>query len=166
MGIAEKRLAMFDALLSGRGLQGLVDAAAEVLGNPVAVADMGLAMVAVSSELADDPEWTANAREIETNDMRQAALAAAVQRVAADGHQAARRRKTAADSQPVVGVVGDTRRRPAQRLRVAVAGGSGDTGRQVEPPPRRVALLPLGQQRKAQGTKYRYVQLFTHNTDI
>ena len=29
MGIAEKRLAMFDALLSGRGLQGLVDAAAE-----------------------------------------------------------------------------------------------------------------------------------------
>ena len=81
MGIAERRLAMFDALLSGRGLQGLVDAAAEVFGNPVAVADMGLAMVAVSSELADDPEWTANAREIETNDMRQAALAGDFRRV-------------------------------------------------------------------------------------
>ena len=81
MGTAEKRLAMFDALLSGRGLQGLVDAAAEVFGNPVAVADMGLAMVAVSAELADDPEWTANAREIETNDMRQAALAGDFHRV-------------------------------------------------------------------------------------
>ncbi len=68
MGIAERRLAMFDALLSGRGLQGLVDAAAEVFGNPVAVTDMDLAMVAMSSELADDPEWTANAREFETND--------------------------------------------------------------------------------------------------
>ena len=81
MGIAEKRLAMFDALLSGKGLQGLVDAAAEVFGNPVAVADMGLAMVAVSAELADDPEWMTNAREIETNDMRQAALAGDFRRV-------------------------------------------------------------------------------------
>ena len=81
MGIAEKRLAMFDALLSGKGIQGLVDAAAEVLGNPVAVADMGLAMVAVSSELADDPEWVTQAREAETNDMRQAALAGDFRRV-------------------------------------------------------------------------------------
>jgi len=81
MGIAEKRLAMFDALLSGKGIQGLVDAAAEVFGNPVAVADMGLAMVAVSSELADDPEWVAQAREAETNDMRQAALAGDFRRV-------------------------------------------------------------------------------------
>ena len=81
MRIAEKRLAMFDALLSGKGLQGLVDAAAEVFGNPVAVADMGLAMVAVSAELADDPEWMTNAREIETNDMRQAALAGDFRRV-------------------------------------------------------------------------------------
>ena len=81
MGIAEKRLAMFDALLSGKGLQGLVDAAAEVFGNPVAVADMGLAMVAVSAELADDPEWVAQARKAETNDMRQAALAGDFRRV-------------------------------------------------------------------------------------
>lgn len=81
MGIAEKRLAMFDALLSGKGIQGLVDAAAEVFGNPVAVADMGLAMVAVSPELADDPEWMANAREVETNDIRQAALAGDFRRV-------------------------------------------------------------------------------------
>ena len=81
MGIAEKRLAMFDALLSGRGLQGLVDAAAEVFGNPVAVADMGLAMVAVSAELANDPDWVAQAREVETNDMRQAALAGDFRRV-------------------------------------------------------------------------------------
>ena len=81
MGITEKRLAMFDALLSGRGIQGLVDAAAEVFGNPVAVADMGLAMVAVSAELADDTEWAAQAREVETNDMRQAALAGDFRRV-------------------------------------------------------------------------------------
>ena len=81
MGIAEKRLAMFDALLSGKGIQGLVDAAAEVFGNPVAVADMGIAMVAVSSELADDPEWIAQARKAETNDMRQAALAGDFRRV-------------------------------------------------------------------------------------
>ena len=81
MGIAEKRLAMFDALLSGRGLQGLVDAAAEVLGNPIAVADMGLAMVAVSAELEDDPEWSSRAHDAETNDIRQASLAGDFRRV-------------------------------------------------------------------------------------
>ena len=81
MGIAEKRLAMFDALLSGGGLQGLVDAAAEVLGNPVAVADMGLAMVAVSSELGDDPEWSSRAYDADTNDIRQASLAGDFRRV-------------------------------------------------------------------------------------
>ena len=81
MGIAEKRLAMFDALLSGRGLQGLVDAAAEVFGNPVAVADMGIAMVAMSAELANDPDWVAQTREVEPNDMRQAALAGDFRRV-------------------------------------------------------------------------------------
>ena len=75
MGVAEKRLAMFDALLSGRGIQGLVDAAARVLGNPVAVSDMGLSMVAVSSELADDPEWSRPTYGPEAHDLRQAALA-------------------------------------------------------------------------------------------
>ncbi|MDO5106768.1 MAG: hypothetical protein Q4D39_00685, partial [Coriobacteriaceae bacterium] len=81
MGIAEKRLAMFDALLKGRGIQDLVEAAAQVFGNPVAVSDMGLSMVAVSSELADDPEWSLPTYGPEAHDLRQAALAGDFRRV-------------------------------------------------------------------------------------
>ena len=81
MSIAERRLAMFDALLSGRGINGLVEAAAKVFGNPVAVADMGLSMVAVSKELSCDPEWALVSREGETNDIRQASLAGDFRRV-------------------------------------------------------------------------------------
>ena len=84
MGIAEKRLAMFDALLKGRGIQDLVEAAARVLGNPVAVSDMGLSMVAVSSELADDPEWSRPTYGPEAHDLRQAALAGDFRRVYAN----------------------------------------------------------------------------------
>lgn len=69
-----KRLVMFDALLAGGDLSRLVEAAAGVLGNPVAVCDMGLGTIAVSSDLVDDPEWGKPNAGMDAPDVRQATL--------------------------------------------------------------------------------------------
>ena len=59
MDLAQKKLALFDALLSRRGLQGILNAAAEILGNPLFACDMGINVVAKSeTPFVDDPAWS------------------------------------------------------------------------------------------------------------
>ena len=53
MDLAEKKLALFDAHLSHRGLQHLVDVAAELLGNPLFMADMSMGIVCKSSNMGE-----------------------------------------------------------------------------------------------------------------
>ena len=53
MNLAEKKLALFDAHLSHRGLQHLVDVAAELLGNPLFMADMSMGIVCKSSNMGE-----------------------------------------------------------------------------------------------------------------
>ncbi|MGI6229880.1 MAG: PucR family transcriptional regulator [Tractidigestivibacter sp.] len=45
--LSEKKLALFEALLSGAGIQHMLDAAFEVLGNPIFVSDMGLNVLCI-----------------------------------------------------------------------------------------------------------------------
>ncbi|MDD5923151.1 MAG: hypothetical protein PUC44_08290, partial [Eubacteriales bacterium] len=59
MDINGKRLALFDSLLSRGGLQKILDVAADILGNPLFVCDMGVNVVAKSDTPAvDDPAWS------------------------------------------------------------------------------------------------------------
>lgn len=51
MDLQEKKLALFDAHLSHRGLQHLVDTAAKLLGNPIFMADMSMNIVFKSSDM-------------------------------------------------------------------------------------------------------------------
>lgn len=51
MDVQEKKLALFDAHLSHKGLQHLVDAAASLLGNPLFMADMSMGVVFKSSDM-------------------------------------------------------------------------------------------------------------------
>lgn len=51
MSFEESKLALFDAHLSHRGLQHLVDTAAELLGNPLFMADMSMGIVFKSSDM-------------------------------------------------------------------------------------------------------------------
>lgn len=53
MDITAKKLALFDAHLSHKGLQHLVDVAAELLGNPLFMADMSMGIVFKSSDMGD-----------------------------------------------------------------------------------------------------------------
>ena len=55
MDLRERKLALFDALLSHRGLQYLVDIAAELLGNPLFMADMSMNIVFKSSNMGTGP---------------------------------------------------------------------------------------------------------------
>ena len=50
MDFAAKKLALFDAHLSHKGLQHLVDTAAQLLGNPLYMADMSMGIACKSSE--------------------------------------------------------------------------------------------------------------------
>ena len=61
MEFAEKRLRIFDALLSRGGLQQLLDAAEDVLENPVVLFDTGMAAVAASSGVPNDSIWSPEA---------------------------------------------------------------------------------------------------------
>lgn len=51
MELAEKKLALFDAHLSHKGLQHLVDVAAQLLGNPLFMADLSMGIVCKSSDM-------------------------------------------------------------------------------------------------------------------
>lgn len=51
MDITAKKLALFDAHLSHKGLQHLVDTAAQLLGNPLYMADLGMGIVCKSSDM-------------------------------------------------------------------------------------------------------------------
>ena len=53
MDLTQKRLALFDAHLSHKGLQHLVDAAAELLGNPLFMADLSMRIVCKSSDMGE-----------------------------------------------------------------------------------------------------------------
>ena len=48
MGVEEKKLHLFDAVLDHRGMESVLNAAAEMLGNPIFVADRGLNIIARS----------------------------------------------------------------------------------------------------------------------
>lgn len=74
MDLSEKKLVVFDALIKAEGIQKLVDVAAEVLGNPVVVTDMGISIIASSSELADDPYWSPERFDASSRDFKQATL--------------------------------------------------------------------------------------------
>ena len=53
------RLLLFEALLSRSGLQGILDTAASIIGNPLFACDMGVNVVAKSnSPSVDDPAWS------------------------------------------------------------------------------------------------------------
>ena len=56
MGISEKKLELFDAHLSHKGLQHLVDVAASILGNPIFMADMGMVVICKSSDMGEGPD--------------------------------------------------------------------------------------------------------------
>lgn len=65
MDLTQRKLALFDAHLSHKGLQHLVDTAAELLGNPLFMADLSMGIVFKSSDVGsgsldfsaeDDPE--------------------------------------------------------------------------------------------------------------
>ncbi len=56
MGISEKKLELFDAHLSHKGLQHLVDVAASLLGNPIFMADMGMVVICKSSDMGEGPD--------------------------------------------------------------------------------------------------------------
>lgn len=51
MDLNEKKLALFDAHLSHKGLQHLVDTAAGLLGNPIFMADLSMGIVFKSSDM-------------------------------------------------------------------------------------------------------------------
>lgn len=63
---------MFDALLSGRGVQGIVGIAAEVMRNPIVVVDMGLSPIVVSPELKGGPDWDLSTYEVNDKNLRAA----------------------------------------------------------------------------------------------
>lgn len=71
MEMTEKKLALFDAHLSHRGLQHLVDVAAELLGNPLFMADLSMGIVCKSSDMGPG----ANDYSAEHDPERQLALA-------------------------------------------------------------------------------------------
>ena len=56
MDISEKKLELFDAHLSHKGLQHLVDVAASLLGNPICMADMGMVVICKSSDMGEGPD--------------------------------------------------------------------------------------------------------------
>ena len=56
MDIAEKKLKLFDAHLSHKGLQHLVDVAASLFGNPIFMADMGMVVMCKSSDMGEGPD--------------------------------------------------------------------------------------------------------------
>ena len=56
MDISEKKLELFDAHLSHKGLQHLVDVAASLLGNPIFMADMGMVVICKSSDMGEGPD--------------------------------------------------------------------------------------------------------------
>ena len=61
MDLAEKKLALFDAHLSHKGLQHLVDCAAALFGNPLFMADMSMVVVCKSSDMGDgQTDWSAS----------------------------------------------------------------------------------------------------------
>ena len=51
MDISEKKLKLFDAHLSHKGLQHLVDVAASLFGNPIFMVDMGMVVICKSSDM-------------------------------------------------------------------------------------------------------------------
>ena len=51
MDLAQKKLALFDAHLSHKGLQHLVDTASDLLGNPIFMADLSMGIVCKSSDM-------------------------------------------------------------------------------------------------------------------
>lgn len=81
MDIREKRLLLFDALLSSKGIQKLIDAASDLMENPIAVIDMGLSPIVVSSELCRDKEWMNSQYETRPIDIKHAAQAGDFKRV-------------------------------------------------------------------------------------
>ena len=56
MDISEKKLELFDAHLSHKGLQHLFDVAASLLGNPIFMADMGMVVICKSSDIGEGPD--------------------------------------------------------------------------------------------------------------
>lgn len=61
MDLSDKKLALFDAHLSHKGLQHLVDCAAGLFGNPLFMADMSMAIVCKSSNMGDgQADWSAS----------------------------------------------------------------------------------------------------------
>ena len=56
MDLTQKKLALFDAHLSHRGLQHLVDCAAKLFGNPLFMADMSMGIVCKSSNMGTGEE--------------------------------------------------------------------------------------------------------------
>ena len=53
MDLTQKKLALFDAHLSHRGLQHLVDCASELFGNPLFMADLSMGIVCKSSNMGE-----------------------------------------------------------------------------------------------------------------
>ena len=76
-----KKLRLFEALLSSGGLRKLVSVSAEVLGNPVAIVDKGMSIIALCDELADEPQWAHAESDEATRDIQRAVLAGDLQRV-------------------------------------------------------------------------------------
>jgi hypothetical protein len=60
MDIAEKKLKLFDAHLSHKGLQHLVDVAASLFGNPIFMADMGMVVMCKSSDMGESAKAAIN----------------------------------------------------------------------------------------------------------
>ena len=81
MSADRKKLRLFEALLSSGGLRKLVAVSAEVLGNPVAIVDKGMSIIALCDELADEPQWAHADSDEATRDIQRAVLAGDLQRV-------------------------------------------------------------------------------------
>lgn len=56
---SEKEMILFQSLIARKGMQYIVDTAAQIFGNPLFVCDLGYKILCCSSDgPADDPFWT------------------------------------------------------------------------------------------------------------
>ena len=81
MSLDAKKLKIFEALLSSGGLKKLIAAAVDAFGNPIAIVDRGMSIIAMSDDLADEPQWAHSEDNKAMRDIRLAARAGDFQRV-------------------------------------------------------------------------------------
>lgn len=81
MSLDAKKLKIFEALLSSGALKKLIAAAVDAFGNPIAIVDRGMSIIAMSDDLADEPQWAHSEDNKAMRDIRLAARAGDFQRV-------------------------------------------------------------------------------------